>query len=189
MSEKALYVEGEDYVQKPKTQKILVEVDFALVFSSRYKYTVRLKSVWSSKYFDWLVTQCNDTNEIYIGVRSQEKFFADIQRSGMRPPADRTMKDVMKELVEEHLIIRIGRGLYKINPIIIWKGHSRARIDTIKTMVGAGINLDPIVYPAQYQNVEQQDASPTLPLSREENLEDLLGPENEVDGPDSEQVI
>jgi hypothetical protein len=170
MSEKALYIEGEEYVQKLKTQRISVEVDFSLSYANKYKYTVRLKSVWSGKYFDWLTTKCNDANEIYIGILLQRQFYEDLSKVGVLPPSERTMKDVMKELVKERLLIRLGRGRYMVNPMIIWKEHSRKRIEKIKAMIGADIQMYPNVEVSP-QNVEdsgQLDTS-TITISREES--------------------
>ncbi len=111
----------------------------------RYKYSSRLRSVWSSKYFDWIVTQVNDQNEMSIGLRSERRFAQELESLGINPPSPRTMKDVMKELVAENLLIRIGWGYYKVNPLIAWKGPVSQRTTAVRQLLQEGRNLNPNV--------------------------------------------
>lgn len=139
---------------------------------SRYKYTSRLKSVWSNKYFDWLVTQMDEQNEIYVGVRSERQFNSTLSNMGIAPPSSRTMKDVMKELVAERLLIRIGWGQYRVNPVIAWNGKVAKRNEVIKDLWAKGINLHPNVEAAPQSTEIMQHSAPSL--SRDENSQEII---------------
>lgn len=184
MNEKPLYVESEEVVQKTKTQKVFVDIDFSLTFDNRFKYTSRLRSIWSVKYFDWLCTQADRENELNIGIVSFNKFKNELIKLNVAPPSPRTMKDVMHELVEEHLIIRIGRGRYLLNPMIIWKEQSKKRVESIKILVSNGILVGPNVEPVP-QAEEENTANPSLPSSRDEDGAEVLRAEDIVDSIES----
>lgn len=169
MGKKAIYFKGEELIQRATSQKVLVEVDFVQCYLNRYEYTCRLKSVWSSKYFDWLLCQINDLNEITIGFYLHRKFYESIQKIGMTPPSDRTMKDVMKELVAERLLLRVGRGRYKLNPMIIWKDLAKTRIENIQGLVNIDVLIDANV---GSQIVEETPLNPSHTISRGDSLEE-----------------
>lgn len=156
MATKKLYVKTEEEVIRRKTTSITVEMDFVQMYSTLLDYLVGIKSVWSVKYLLWIISSMNDSND--TKTTSIADFIAYIKTKGIVPPAERTMKDVIKELLDNKLIIRLGRGFYKINPMLFWKDNSGARLENIEHLTSAGVSLSkPEPKPALVESTNKQE--------------------------------
>lgn len=82
--------------------------------------SLNVRSPWSVRFALWLVcssnlTQDNEGLSIVVGSKATDGFKRYIQGKGGDAPKDRTMKEIINELVESDVLKRIGWGIYEIN--------------------------------------------------------------------------
>lgn len=111
--------------------------DFVQVYDGIEDYVEGINSKWAFKYLLWLFTKTNKENLVRSGAFEYDEFRNALRRKGVKEediPVDRTMARVIADLRSSNILIKIRNGVYKLNPLILWKGPSIERKKEINEM-------------------------------------------------------
>ncbi len=131
-----------------RRRKIAMEMDkeFVQMYKNLPKFLLRLRSAWSSKFASWLISEMGDDNKVDVSSRSIREFQAWVAgEGGIEVPAERTIRDVISELIEQRILLHLNRGTYKINPSIFWQKSVEDRANHVRGLVEGGHELGPTV--------------------------------------------
>lgn len=131
-----------------RTKRIYMEIegDFLQMYKNLDDYTGMLKSPWSMKFLIWLVTQISNDNKVNIDSELKKEYIDSRQKKGVEPPSLRTIDYVVRELKENNILLHVGRGVYKINPVLFWQSTREARRKHIEFLrEGGEFTLEPVI--------------------------------------------
>lgn len=129
-----------------RRRKIAMEMDrdFIQMYKNLPIFFLKLRSPWGPKFVTWLISRMASDNVVDVSSRSIREFQSWVREVGaMEAPAERTLRDVIAELVEQNLLLHLNRGTYKINPTLFWQKTVAERADQVRLLLEGGHKLDP----------------------------------------------
>lgn len=156
-STQKIYVYDEEILIRRRKIAMEMDKEFVQMYKNLPRFLLRLRSAWSSKFVTWLISNMADDNKVEVSSNSIREFQNWVQaEGGIEVPAERTLRDVISELIEQRLLIHLSRGSYKINPAIFWQKTVQERADHVRNLVEGGHNLDPTVIVSIEENVKPE---------------------------------
>lgn len=144
MKKSIKYSEEERVMKVRKKKQITVDVNFIQIFENIRLYVMGLKSPLSSGFLFWLIHRTRLDNSIRVDSLTRKDYYAECGYNNQSYPVERTMKNIIKDLTDNRILIRISRGNYKMNPMIIWRSTEKKRFQTIKNLSDSGYELGPL---------------------------------------------
>lgn len=129
-----------------RRRKIAMEMDrdFIQMYKNLPIFFLKLRSSWGPKFVTWLISRMTGDNVVDVSSRAIREFQAWVVEVGdMEAPAERTIRDVIAELVEQNLLLHLNRGTYKINPTLFWQKTVAERADQVRMLLEGGHSLEP----------------------------------------------
>lgn len=113
---------GEVIDVQTKDKKILVETreEFVQLYTS-VESKLKNLSLSEERLWTYCILHCDKENIIRILSYDKKLIF---DKWGL---AQSTIANALNKLIETKLIIRVGRGTYRVNPTYAWKGNSNDR--------------------------------------------------------------
>lgn len=136
MKEKAFYFATEEITTKRRVAKITVPQEFVQVYRNLYAYTKNLPHSCINP-FIWIMTNCYKDGSVYFTPEFTVEFE---KETGLKK---RMLARILKQLSDEHLLIKVGRAHYRINPKVIWQESQGERAKTINSLKEGGHDLSP----------------------------------------------
>lgn len=140
-----VYVYDEEVTIRRRKIAMEMDKDFVQMYKNLPIFFLRLRSPWSPKFITWLISRMAADNIVDISSRAIREFQAWVREmgGGMESPAERTIRDVIAELVEQNLLLHLNRGTYKVNPALFWQKSISERADQVRLLLEGGHKLEP----------------------------------------------
>jgi len=92
----------------------------------------KLKSIRQFCLLCFMVEKMDDKNLVHFGPEKRTQFL-DRYKNNTGNSMDRsTVSKMLKSLVEESVIEKLGNKSYKMNILLLWKSDQKSRVETIK---------------------------------------------------------
>jgi len=130
---KRIFFETEEIIHKTKRGYIDLDTDYFQFYSIAFHYLASLSNNCAKDFILWVMSRVDDNNEFSYNHEMFADFTADLQKI-FRPKtySENTLHVSLRELVDNKVLSRIGRGRYKVNPRLFWSDDTSKRIDAIK---------------------------------------------------------
>jgi hypothetical protein len=106
--------------------------DFALFYQEAAVALLKLKSNCAKDFYLWRIFTSYDRGEFGFGQLDFERFNEYVETNGGSKYQRNTVDIALMELTEAGFIRRKQRGVYLLNPHLIWKGTLEKRKDAIE---------------------------------------------------------
>lgn len=106
--------------------------DFVIMYQEFAMSLVKLKSNCAKDFLLWRVFNSYDRGDFAFTSLDFERFNGYIETCGGKVYQRNTVDVALKELLDAGFIMRKQRGIYIINPRLIWKGSLELRKITIE---------------------------------------------------------
>lgn len=146
-----IFFETQEVIRKTKRGYVDLEMDYFQFYNAAFGYVASLSSNCAKDFILWVMGRVDDNNRFQYSKEMLAEFNQAL--SGIANPksyAESTMNSALRELAENHVIIRSSRGEYTVNPKLFWSEEVSERIKSIKNMEEEVRRLpehDSIMYP------------------------------------------
>ena len=134
---KVIHVDG---VNIPKFKYKDINQDFVRVYYSTFAILAGLNPC-SRDLMDYLLETMNDDNMVMSNEYSRDNFLEELKQNTMQPDgtfieySDSNIKKAYQLLTERRCLIKIKRGVYKVNPEYYFKKSEVKRLASIKLLL------------------------------------------------------
>lgn len=129
-----------DGIYYPKYGKKLVPQDFVKRYYGTFAILAGLNPC-SRDLIDYLVDVMDDDNIITSNEYTRDKFLETLKESTIQPDgnfieySDSNIKKAYQSLVDRECLIKIKRGVYKVNPEYYFRKSETKRVDSIQLIM------------------------------------------------------
>lgn len=114
-----------------------VETNFVQVYSDGFFACVKdLRYVYSIKMLGFFLGKTDGHGVFDIKRRTVEEFSRNVGFSGVDGRAMTSQQAYMyvNDLMDNRLVVKLGKGTYQLNPFVLWRGDARDRLDAVKSI-------------------------------------------------------
>jgi hypothetical protein len=128
-----VFYETEEVVTRTKKGYIDLDMDYFQFYSNAFRHLASVSSMCAKDFILWVMGRVNDENEFDYSRTMFDEFNSDLAKIKVPKEYKQNTLDVaIKELVENEILIRHGRGKYKVNPNLFWSDDTNKRIQAVK---------------------------------------------------------
>lgn len=133
MSKKRIFFETEETVKRTKKGYIDLELDYFQFYNTAFNYLASLSSNCGKDFVLWVMSRVDDNNEFAYNREMYEDFSAALTKI-QRPKTytENTLHISLRELVDNEVLFRQGRGRYRVNPKLFWTDDTSKRISAVR---------------------------------------------------------
>jgi hypothetical protein len=132
---KRIFYETEEVVTKVKKGYIDLNMDYFQFYSNAFHHLASVSSVCGKDFILWVMGKVNDENEFAYSRAMFEQFNDDLSKIKTPKSYQQNTLDIgIKELVDNGILIRLGRGKYKVNPLLFWSDDINKRVQAVKVL-------------------------------------------------------
>lgn len=118
---------------------VSVDTDFYQVYKSFFNLLARMNTAPEMTMLLHFIELGNKTNVVTISKNVYEEYKSLIIREGGNPISYPQYYNLLSKLVSNQLLVKLNRGQYHINPLVVWKGNKEERIDHIREIFECGL--------------------------------------------------
>ena len=143
---KRVFFETEEIIHKTKRGYIDLDTDYFQFYNIAFHYLASLSNNCAKDFILWVMSRVDDNNEFTFGKSMYVSFSLDLTKI-MKPKTytENTLHVSLRELVDNDILVRMGRGKYKVNPRLFWSDDTSKRITEIKYLESNNIVDPPVV--------------------------------------------
>ena len=135
MKRKRVFFETSEVVQKTKHGYVDLDMDYFQFYNAAFNQVASLSSSCSKDFILWVMGRVSEDN----GFAYSRKMYAQFNEalgSIARPKSysESTLKAAIRELTDVGIIIRMSRGVYRVNPKLFWSSDVADRVRSVKEM-------------------------------------------------------
>jgi hypothetical protein len=130
-----VFYETEEVVTRTKKGYIDLETDYFQFYSNAFRHLASVSSMCGKDFILWVMGRVDDENQFDYSRAMFEEFNDDLSK--IKTPKEykqNTLDVAIKELVENEILMRIGRGKYRVNPRLFWSDDLNKRIQAVKVL-------------------------------------------------------
>jgi hypothetical protein len=132
---KRVFFETEEVIRKTRRGYIDLEMEYFQFYNVAFHYLASLTNNCAKDFVLWIMGRVSDDNEFNYSRSLYHQFIDDLSKIA-RPKSytENTVHVALRELVDDGILIRMGRGRYKVNPKLFWSEGTSKRIQTIREL-------------------------------------------------------
>lgn len=132
---KRIFFETEEVVKKTRRGYIDLEMDYFQFYNIAFHHLASLSNNCAKDFVLWIMSRVDDNNEFSYNKEMYNDFISSLGKI-LKPKtySENTLHVSMKELVDNEVLIRQGRGRYRVNPKLFWTDDTSKRVTAIKYM-------------------------------------------------------
>lgn len=133
MKRRRVFFETQEVVQKTKQGYVDLDMDYFQFYNAAFNQVASLSSSCSKDFILWVMGRVSEDN----GFAYSNRMYAEFNKalgSIARPKSysESTLKAAIRELTDVGIIIRISRGVYRVNPKLFWSSDVADRVRSVK---------------------------------------------------------
>jgi len=135
----SIFLQTEETIVRKRQILLKVEASYVQLYKNIRNYTLLMDPGSPIDLMLWMITKMNENN----GISMNQTMIEEYNSTLLKPLARKTFFRKLEILIRHNVIIRLGRGEYKMNPAIVWQSDMGTRMEHIKLMEEGGIKLKP----------------------------------------------
>lgn len=169
--------ESEDYITvKPKDQdekegveyrRYTISQSYRQFYPEILRYTESITSGRTFHYMMWIMMRSDYINSARVSAHDERDY---MKECGGKVSV-RTLKGCTADLVKARILIRVDRGVYRVNPIPFWRSTRPERVIAIEALTIGGYELGP----ERRENKSVEEAENHIEQSAPESEEGSTG--------------
>lgn len=128
MRAKNLILETDEVINKKRRLKI--ELDYTQIYDNIFEAIKGLNGTCSTKLFFWLLRNLNKKNGFPWHSGMIKEFNLDLDK----PYNERVVRNALKELTDNKIVIKHGNNHYTMNALYTWKDTTKKRLSYLRAI-------------------------------------------------------
>jgi hypothetical protein len=132
---KRIFFETEEVVRKTRRGYIDLNMDYFQFYNIAFHYIASLSNNCAKDFILWIMSRVDGNNEFMYNKTIYDDFIKDLATIA-RPKTytENTLHVSIRELIDNKILDRIGRGKYRVNPALFWSDDTTKRIEAVRIL-------------------------------------------------------
>lgn len=132
---KRIYFETEEIKKVKKKGYIEIDNEYIQLYKSMFNVSGKLKSITDFQLFLFLAEHCTKMNLFNSNEFLYNQFNKQLKDQFDKEITKMTFYNCLSNLVEAKLAIKLTRGQYQLNPLMVWKDDVKDRESHITSII------------------------------------------------------
>lgn len=132
---KRIYFQTEEIKTVKKKGYVEVDDSYTQVYDCLFKLAFKMKSIVETQLLFYFCSKATEQGVFNTDDKSYKEFVKHAEINGGTSISKVTYFSAIKNLSENKIIVKLTKGQYQLNPMLLWKSTSSERIEHIEEIM------------------------------------------------------